>query len=185
MSEPRQSPFTTLGKHLKYVREQSKQTLAEVSGAVEIDAEALERIESGSERPHEDILLLLISYFDIEDQEAVKLWELAGYDGDVPDRLRASDELQVGNKAMVMLLAIDMRTMYTDGLDIETTDAGLTLNFTQASSKQQTSPVARLGMSYDQAQKVIKDLQQALIQHRYNSGPKRLPPSIGSDDHTA
>jgi transcriptional regulator with XRE-family HTH domain len=184
MSDPQQTPFKTLGTHLKYVREQSKQSLAEVSGAVEIDAAALERIEAGNERPHEDILLLLISYFNIQDQEAVQLWELAGYDGDVPDRLRSSDDVAASNKAMVMLLAIDMRTMYTDGLDIETTNAGMTLNFTQASSSKQASNVARLGMSYDQVQTVITQLQQALLQHRYNPGPKRLPPTIGSDDAT-
>ena len=186
MSDPQQTPFKTLGTHIKYVREQSKQSLAEVSGAVEIDAAALERIEAGAERPHEDILLLLISYFNIQDQEAVQLWELAGYDGDVPDRLRPSDELAAaGNKAMVMLLAIDMRTMYTDGLDIETTNAGMTLNFTQAAAKQQSTSVARLGMSYDQVQTVITQLQQAVLQHRYNHGPKRLPPTISSDDSSS
>lgn len=183
MNEPKQTPFMTLGKHLKYVREQAKHSLAEVSGAVEIEADALERIEAGTERPHEDILLLLISFFNIQDQEAVQLWELAGYDGEVPDRIRQVEDIQSGAKNMVMLLAVDMRTMYTDGLDIETTDAGLTLNFTQATSKQSGSPVARLGMSYDYAQVVIDNLQRALMQHRYDNGPKRLPPSIGSDEH--
>lgn len=172
----------TLGTHLKYVREQQKQTLAEVSGAVEIDPDTLERIEAGAERPHEDILLLLISYFDIQDQEAVQLWELAGYDGDVPDKLRSPEELPLNSKNMVMLLAVDMRTMYSDGLDIEATDAGLTLNFTQVSLKQVDSSVARIGMSYEQTEKVIAQLQQALLKHKYNRGPKRLPPTIGSDD---
>ncbi len=185
MAEPQQTPFVTLGKHLKYVREQSKQSLAEVSGAVEIDANTLERIEAGTERPHEDILLLLISYFNIQDQEAVQLWELAGYDGDVPDKLRPGDELQIGAKNTVMLLALDMRTMYTDGLEIDNTATGLTLSFTQGSLKQPASPVARLGMSYDQAEQVIKQLQQAILHHRYDSGPKLLPPSIGTDDSAA
>jgi transcriptional regulator with XRE-family HTH domain len=174
-----QTPFVTLGKHLKFVREQSKQSLPEVSGAVEIDAETLERIEAGTERPHEDILLLLISYFNIHDQEAVQLWEMAGYDGDLPDKLRSDDN---ENKTTVMLLAIDMRTMYTDCLDLESGPTGLTLNFTQA-SKKQAMPVARLGMSYEQVQTVIKDLQRAVLQHKYEQGPKRLPPTIGSDDH--
>lgn len=183
MSEPQQTPFMTLGKHLKYVREQSKQTLAEVSGAVEIEATALERIEAGSERPHEDILMLLISYFNIQDQEAVQLWELAGYDGEVPDKLRSVEEVRVNDKAMVMLLAIDVRTMYSDGLDIDATDTGVTLCFTQASAKQTKTPVARLGMSFEQAERVVHQLQQALLQRRYNHGPKRLPPSIGAEDH--
>lgn len=179
MSESKQTPFITLGQHLKHVREYSKQTLAEVSGAVEINIEDLERIEAGTERPQEDILLLLISYFNVQEHEAVKLWELAGYDGEVPDRMRPSEELATG-KSTVMLLAIDMRTLYTDGLDIEQTMSGLTLSFTQQSGKKQASPVSRLGMSFDQAQQVVNQLQQALLQHRYNNGPKRLPPTAGN-----
>jgi len=38
-------PFKTLGSHLKYLREQSSESLAEVSGAVEIDESMLEDIE--------------------------------------------------------------------------------------------------------------------------------------------
>lgn len=181
MSESQHPPFVTLGKHLKYVREQSSQSLAEVSGAVEIEASLLERIEAGAERPHEDILLLLISYFNIQDQEAVQLWDLAGYDGDMPDKIRGGEDQVINAKTTVMLLAIDMRTMYTDGLDIEQNKAGLTLNFTQASTKQHPSPIARLGMSYEQAQMVLNQLQSALLQRKYNSGPKQLPPTTGID----
>ncbi|MEO7364424.1 MAG: helix-turn-helix transcriptional regulator [Candidatus Saccharimonadales bacterium] len=180
MSESKQTPLVALGKHLKNMREQSQQTLAEVSGAVEIDASALERIESGSERPHEDILLLLISYFSIDDDEAIKLWDLADYDGELPERLRGNDDAQLVAKNTVMLVALDMRTMYSDGLDVEIGDTGLTLNFTQNSVKQQTSPVARLGMSYEQAEQVIAQLQQSILLHRYNGGPRQLPPSIGN-----
>jgi transcriptional regulator with XRE-family HTH domain len=174
MNEPH-PPFTSLGKHLKYVREQLNRTLAEVSGAVEIDEKVLERIESGLERPSEDILMLLISHFEVQDQEAVQLWELAGYDGDVPEQFRPTIDIQNG-KATVMLLALDMRTMYSDGLVIDQTPAGLTLNFTQASSGQ-PSPVARVGMSYDQAEQVLNQLQHAILQARYQRGPKKLPPT--------
>ena len=64
------APFMSLGNHLKYVREQARQSLAEVSGAVEIDEAYLQRIEAGVERPAEDILLLLISHFGVKDREA-------------------------------------------------------------------------------------------------------------------
>src|SRR5579885_2464316 len=74
------APYTALGTHLKYLREQHKESLAEVSGAVEIEIENLARMENGLERPSEEILMLLINHFDIQDNEAVQLWELAGYD---------------------------------------------------------------------------------------------------------
>lgn len=168
------APYVSLGKHLKYVREQLNRSIAEVSGAVEIDDALLERIESGIERPSEDILLLLISHLDVQDQEAVQLWELAGYDGEVPEQLRPTIEIQNG-KATVMLLALDLRTQYSDGATIETTQAGLTLNFTQSTGKTPSS-VAKVGMSYDQAEQVLEQLQKAILQGRYQKSPRQLPP---------
>ena len=169
-------PYQHLGTHLKYLREQLKESLAEVSGAVEIDMHLLERIEQGVERPSEDILLLLISHFNMQDQEAVQLWELAGYDGDTPSKFNLQDEIAAGNKPVVMVIGLDMRTMYSDGLDVGVNQAGLTLNFTQAAANNQRMPVGRIGMSADQAEYVIKTLQEAVLKARYASGPKRLPP---------
>src|ERR1700743_2958753 len=116
MSESK-APFITLGRHLKYVREQLQQSIAEVSGAVEIDELTLQNIEAGEEKPAEDILLLLISYYGLQDQQAVQLWELADYDADAPDQIRPDIDL-ANTKGVVMLLAVDTRTMYSDGVDI-------------------------------------------------------------------
>src|SRR6202035_4537575 len=69
-------PYTSLGDHLRNVREQSKRSLAGVSGAVEIDENTLQLIEAGQQRPEEDVMLLLISYFNVQDQEALHLWDL-------------------------------------------------------------------------------------------------------------
>ncbi len=178
------APFVGLGNHLKYVREQSHQSLAEVSGAVEIDENSLERIEAGQERPAEDILLLLISHFNVHDREAVQLWELAAYDSDVPEQIKGDSDAQLIGKPAVMVLAIDMRVMYSDGLEVVTNNAGLTLNFTQMTSPTQANPVAKVGMSYDQAAQVLKTLQQALMQARYGGGPKALPPTTKRDQST-
>jgi transcriptional regulator with XRE-family HTH domain len=170
-------PFVTLGQHLKYVREQSRQSLAQVSGAVEIDEQQLRRIEAGQERPTEDVLMLLISYFGVQDREAVQLWELADYQTDLPDQLRLEDDLPTGSK-VVMLLAMDMRTVYSDGLDITANPAGLTFNFTQVAAQPRPGPmpVARIGMSYEQAQMVLKTLESALLHAKYMGRNKQLPP---------
>lgn len=171
------SPYIALGKHLKYVREQSKQTLSEVSGAVEIDEKTLERIESGEERPAEDILLLLISHFGVQDQEAIQLWELANYDGEIPDQIRPENFGLQNGKPVVMLVALDMRTIYSDGLDIHCSTAGVTLNFTQTGGRQANpSPVARIGMSYEQAEKVLDNLQKSLMKVKYLRSRRSLPP---------
>lgn len=175
------APFVGLGNHLKYVREKSHQSLAEVSGAVEIDEVSLKRIEAGKERPAEDILLLLISHFGVQEQEAVQLWELADYDGDAPEQIKIYNDSQIIGKPTVMVLAIDMRTMYSDGLEVLTNNAGLTLNFTQLINPTQANSVAKVGMSYDQAEQVLKTLQRALLRARYQPGPKGLPPPTSSD----
>lgn len=171
------APFITLGRHLKYVREQLQQSVAEVAGAVEIEEGALENIEAGQEKPAEEILLLLISYYGLQDQQAVQLWELADYDAEAPDQIKPGIDPAQG-KAVVMLLAVDTRTMYSDGVDININSAGLTLNFTQATGKEQSPPVARVGMSLEQAEAVSRTLQLALLKAKYARQTKLLPPNI-------
>lgn len=180
MSEANNKPFQPLGGHLKYLREQSHQSLAEVSGAVEIDEASLERIEAGLERPAEDVLLLLISYFGMKDQEAVSMWELAGYSGDIPEQIRISDDPAFNHKNVVMLLAMDMRTVYTDGVEVSSNAAGVTINFAQTIGQNKAAPVARLGMSYEQARVVVTSIEQALLKSKYQNGPRLLPPASSS-----
>lgn len=170
-------PFQTLGTHLKYLREQSNESLQEASGAVEIDTEALQRIEAGTERPTEDILLLLIQHYNTHDHEALQLWELAGYDGnEAPQKVRLEDLLGPnGSKQVVMLMTGDTRTMYSDGLDVNINQAGLTLTFTQTGGNGRHTPVGRVGMSYDQAVQVMKTLHEALVKADNVRRPKGLP----------
>jgi transcriptional regulator with XRE-family HTH domain len=160
-------PFKPLGSHLKYLREQLRESVAEVSGAVEIDMEDLERIEQGKERPTEDVLMLLINHFDMQDTEAVQLWELAGYEGDKDPMAKLS------GKPLMVLLAMDMRTQYTDHVEVEASKTGVTMNF----SVGKDHSVARVGMSREQAQEVISALQTALLKSQYLDGPKQLPES--------
>lgn len=183
-----EKPFANLGKHLRDVREQSKRSLAEVSGAIEIDEHALRLIEIGQERPEEEVMLLLISYFGVRDQEALHLWELAQYDSDLNDHMQFNESGHdaeaaiLAGKQVIMMLAMDVRTMYSDGLEINWNQAGLTLNFTQtnAQTTAQTQPpaisVARVGLSYTQAEEVLKTLQKALLQAKYGGTTKLLPP---------
>src|SRR5882672_2040955 len=79
MNEPQLRPFRPLGQRLKTLRDQANETLAEASGAVEIDVKELASFELGQSRPTEDVLLLLISHFGAKDDDAVRMWEMAGY----------------------------------------------------------------------------------------------------------
>jgi transcriptional regulator with XRE-family HTH domain len=171
MQEPTSNlPYKSLGNHLRYLRQQTDESVAEVSGAVEIDIEELEKIEQGLSRPSEDILMLLINHFDIQDTEAVRLWDLAGYDGQRGDRLSLSNDLL--GKTTTLLLAVDTRTMYTDGIQAFANKQGVEVTFTHGKGQ----PVARLGMSREQANQVIHTLQVALLKSQYLGGPQALPP---------
>ncbi|MDB5163865.1 MAG: hypothetical protein JWS12_483 [Candidatus Saccharibacteria bacterium] len=171
MSEKQAShPYILLGIHLKKLRERQQKTLAEVSGAVEIDIDMLTQIEDGKTRPAEDILLLLISHFDIKDDEADALLDLAGYEKPKGNDTSVETSLQ---KQLMVLLPLDNRILFSDDAHINGNKDSLVLNFMQTDLlSNQSTPVARVGMSLPQAQKLFDLLRQALY---YQAQPKALP----------
>lgn len=181
---PMKPPYQKLGTYLRTIRQKVQESVAEVSGAVEIDAEMLERIEQGVELPSEDILLLLISHFGLGDDEAVNLWGLAGYEQQPEtDRNwetgRREDPPHM-SKQPVVVLALDSRVVYSNGVEVVSDKAGVVMNFTQYVDQNQGAvPVARVGMSYEQAEQVFLTLQRALLRSKY-AGPKILPEAINT-----
>jgi transcriptional regulator with XRE-family HTH domain len=167
----KQLPYKPLGAILRRLRERNQESVAEVSGAVEIDEVALDRIESGSERPTEDILLLLISHFAIEDEKAAELWQLAGYD-------KVSDEeaeRESVSRQQTLMVMIDPRVMYSDSMEVTANHKGVVLNFSQnAGQNDQPLTIARIGMSREQAKAVMGVLHQALYDLENPRGPRRL-----------
>lgn len=159
-------PYRVLGTRLKRMREKLHESVAEVSGAVEIEPDVLAAIEHGTRRPSEDVLMLLISYFNFQEEEAVNLWELAGYDRDTmsSDAPQANimDDTQV--KPMVMLVQSDNRIVYTDMVNVTINNHGVVMNFmqTQGTPDSQPNVIARMGMSRDHAKSVMQVLKDTL-----------------------
>ena len=173
-------PYSQLGNKLRTVRESRKETRAEVSGAVEIETEVLRRIELGEIRPSEDILLLLISYFDIADTEASRLWELAGYADTRSSSNQPMTNADLG-QAVAMVMPMDPRVVYTDMVHVMINNYGVVMNFMQgAGMNNQPLAVARIGMSREHAQSVLEVLQQTLSQA--DQQPKALPGSTSRKD---
>lgn len=177
MSEKKQNqPFKQLGDRLKTIRQKLHESLSEVSGAVEIDEPTLSRIEQGDERPTEDILMLLISHFGMRDDEAAGLWQLAGYD---QPRSHDHDHDDVQNgKATILVMAVDPRVIYSDGVQVSANGNGVTISFSQGNGTPNSLVTARVGMSRDQAKAVIRTLQDAISR----SEPRQLPGSIDKKD---
>ena len=173
MSErPQRTPYQSLGNTLKRVREKCKETLAEVSGAVEIDVQTLEYIEAGHDRPSEDILLLLISHFGMREDEASELWDLAGYDQSVLPFPGISSQEDSVPKQSIIILPVDNRISYTDTVHVMVNNYGVVMNFMQGAGQAgQPMVVARLGMSREHAQSVLDLLKRTLEQSEQKSLP--------------
>lgn len=165
-------PYKSLGTRLKHTREKLQESLAEVSGAVEIDIEMLSAIELGSDRPSEDILLLLISHFGIKEDEATKLWELAGYDEHQVPFVNMVNEEDGSAKPSVLVMPNDARINYSDMVHVMVNNFGVVMNFMQgAGPNNQPMIVARLGMSKEHARSVLEVLQKTLDQDAQKSLP--------------
>lgn len=170
----KQYPYRSLGFKLRSLREKEDESIPDVSGAVEIESELLIEIESGSKLPSEDILLLLISHFGLKNEEAMKLWRLAGYDN-LNDPLVTGSIEGLNQQPAVLLLPIDARVVYTDLVQVTVNDFGIVINFQQTNPQQVNQPltVARVGMSREHAESVVEILQQVLSEKPVDK-PKKI-----------
>jgi hypothetical protein len=154
------SPYRPLGRRLKALREKASESLAEVSGAVEIDVRELASYELGQARPNEEVLLMLISHFSAQDEEAVQLWELAGYGVTKVSSAQMVSDISVPNQT-----SNNSPILFTDVVDIMVNNYGVVMNFMQSSGPNaKPSTVARIGMSREHAKSVLQILQVTLSQ---------------------
>ncbi|MFZ1249481.1 MAG: helix-turn-helix transcriptional regulator [Candidatus Saccharimonadales bacterium] len=172
-------PYQTLGKKLRQLRESSRESMAEVSGAVEIEEQQLHNIESGKDRPSEDILLLLISHFGLGDEHAEELWELAGYESKNDDASHShsshSSHDDAKGRSQAMMIMLDPRIMYSDSVEVVSNKQGVIINFSQTAAPDTTPlTVSRIGMSYDQAKAVMGILHQVLYARDNPGNARRL-----------
>ncbi len=170
--QKREFPFKTLGSRLRRLRVSSKESIAEVSGAVEIDVAMLTEIEEGTKRPTEDILLLLISHFAIKDEEATRLWDLARYNQ--PPLVLNQEEL----RPIAGIVPLEAPIVYTDMMHVMVNNYGVVMNFMQGTGpNSQPVAIARVGMSREHARSVLEILQKTLDQDI-----KKLPTSDTQSD---
>ena len=156
-------PYSELGTQLKLLRTRANESLAEASGAVEIDVRDLASFELGQKRPSEDVLLLLISHFAARDDEAVRLWEVAGY---------ATDKIpmaHMSNQPAGDTLS-DNKVIYTDVVDVLVNNFGVVMNFMQGSSNGKPVSVAKVGMSREHAKSVLEVLKTTIEQTESQAG---------------
>lgn len=165
---------TSLGSALKHARETRSESLMEVSGAVEVDVDVLERIESNEHRPSEELLLLLINHFSMPEDEASNIWQMAGYSKE-QNSLPNFDHSEA-LKQIAFVMPMDIRIVYTDLVQASANNHGLVMNFMQTGGPgNQPLAVARVGMSFEHARSVIDLLELTLKQAEQARKPKSLP----------
>lgn len=164
-------PYAKLGSYLKVLRESHHESLAEVSGAVEIDEPHLIAIEDGTSRPSEDILILLLNHFEVQETKVAEIMQLAGYDqsvlsdDDMPDR---------PDMRQAMMIMLDPRVMYSDSVEVTANGQGVTVQFSQTACQGGPLTVSRIGMSREQAKIVMGLLHQVLYDLDNPTESKRL-----------
>ncbi len=162
-----QQPFSSFGNALKSLREKHSKSHAELSGAVEIEIQKLHDYESGIIRPSEDILMLIIQHFDLEDDEAKELWRLAGYTdafGEAQYFINDEDG-EVKQTKTVVVSQQDARIVYTDMLQVMVNNYGVIINFMQgAGVNSHPLAVSRVGMSKEHARSLVEILTKTLKQ---------------------
>lgn len=163
-----ETPYRELGARLRRLRQSLQETLPEVSGAIELETDTVASYERGELRPSADVLSLLITHFDINDDEADELWDLAGYaNGGHPHDMPPIPNLVV--------VPMDTRVIYTDSAQVSANKLGVVMGFMQSNPQGQQVPVARVGMSLEHAKTLLDVLQQTINQAEKPALPKQLP----------
>lgn len=151
------------------MRRRFRESLAEVSGAVEIDVTTLGEIEAGNKLPSEDVVMLLISHFSLHEDEALRLWRLAGFDSSL-NSSTTTTQMESTNMAVN-----DNKVLYTDMVQVSANNYGVILNFLQGmGSDGKPSAVARIGMSREHARSVIEVLSKTINMAENKLEPKKL-----------
>lgn len=148
----------TFGSYLKKLRINRRESLADVSGAVEIDVMVLDHIESGNIKPTEDILMLLISHYCLKEDEALRLWKLGGYE----DGQKLLSEYAVSSSPQNNHIP-DNSILYTDSTQVIANQYGVIIEFLQGMGLDgKPKSVSRLGMSREHAKTIIEVLKKSL-----------------------
>jgi transcriptional regulator with XRE-family HTH domain len=188
-----EKPYVELGNRLKEIRQKLQETREEAAGAVEIDTEKLAEFEKGADIPNQEILLLLISHYDLSDDVAKQLWTMAGYTN--PAEIHSMDHPrehidekkdlphpfagQIEPAAKLMIVPVDGRIIYTDMVQVSTNNFGVIINFLQgANAKGHPAEVAKVGMSREHARSLIEILEKSLEK----TNQKSLPSSEDTKD---
>ena len=169
--------YQNLGIQLKKLRLEANKTINDVSGAIELPASHLKKIETGEMRPHIELIHLLSSYFDLSKQQTKQLLNLAGYNRQQSNSAELKESFQnileniIGHKIsdssqIMFAVSEDVKeervALYVDETHINVSHNGMMIEFRQSNSKDDAKVIAKVGMSLEHAYKLKDTLRKAL-----------------------
>jgi transcriptional regulator with XRE-family HTH domain len=162
-------PYVKFGQVLHTLRRSYHVSKKELCGALEINEDYLHKLESGVEKPSEDLIEQMISHFALDDNLADNLWRLAGF---------TNDKLEDVIAHTAVLPLSELKVAYTDMVHVSVNNFGVVLNFMQnVGPNNQPVVVSRLGMSKEHAQSVVDVLARTLKAsgEQHHKSPLELP----------
>lgn len=176
-------PYKDLGERIKFLREQWKQTISELSSTLEIDVNILNSIEQGNLMPSDEQLEMLISHFLLTEDQAEDLLELADIyrHKNKSSIMNGVSEDTIAKQIMMMFMPVDSKVIYNDSMTATVDEKGVILQFMQKTPDGQNIPVSRVGMSHDHAVEVARVITNTLEQYfKTKKQNKKLPPKSDS-----
>lgn len=164
-------PYQKFGKALHALRQQFHVSRQEFCGALEINDTYLEKLETGFERPSEEIIEQVISHFSLDGVIADNLWLFAGYP------VERIEDMSVNTIHVPMS---ELKISYTDLVHVSVNNFGVVLNFMQNQGpNNQPVVVSRLGMSKEHAKSLVHLINTTIHESTKQKKPKTqkaLPP---------
>ena len=167
-------PYKLLGAKLRRLRHDAQETLSDVSAAIEVDTQFLLRIEAGLVQPSEDILILLMNHFDVDDKEALDLWQQANY-----EKASANEST---TPQIYLIPMLDNKILYTHQVDVQSNKKDIVINFSQPDIDGSPTTTMRVGMSNAVAHELHLQLSKAIIHSQQEA--ELLPTKTTTEEQT-
>lgn len=161
----------TIGMSLRKLRKQRKESLEQTAKAVGVERSYLNKVELDKIHPSVKLLDKLIGHFSVEGNNATDLRQRAGH---IPFPIISGQSGKEGNymadqsivapsaSAQVNVNPLATPVLFTDSTFVSSSNYGLVLDIAQTVGGQQHNVVARVGMSFDHAKKLIEIIQDHL-----------------------
>lgn len=172
--------FKELGKKLTFYRKLKYGDLGikQVAPILGIKYSYLSKLENGLQRPSIKVLNQIVYKYEVEAEEKMKLFALAGY---IRGGVINVDEKNVSNKEQVIQNPLNVNVnpvqtpvLYVDNVNIKANNFGFVMDFSQQlGPTNQFTIVSRVGMSREHMEILIARLTEILNKRKLQVNTSR------------